>query len=134
MNKLPNVIKTLTCLVCGTDTEQCLQVTKSGCGFFCQKCNHLSKSFSLDEMARTVQKQVFKIDTSPSTVETPNWRVFIKRHGIEVEEAEVSSDAIREHIDITGCLPVVGKPLFTSPLRGNKLFAIPYGKVVRIET
>jgi hypothetical protein len=65
-----------------------------------------------------------------STIDTSHMRVFVKHH---VGDAELPQEAIREHIRITGTIPVVGKNLMALPKGMNhKAFAIPISEVVRI--
>ena len=124
-------MKTRFCPGCNHLTPQELVPLVDSSGWKCQECNGITTVYTLEEMAAVVQSHFFKL---PEKVEMPPiepCRVFIERHGLG--EAEVLPEAILEHVQLTGKLPAVGHPLFTSPVKGNKLFALPYGKVVRIE-
>ncbi len=61
-----------------------------------------------------------------------NARIFLEHH---LGEAEVSRESLREHLRVKDRLPRVGEPLWYLP-HGvtDTRFAIPYGKVIRVET
>jgi len=58
--------------------------------------------------------------------------VFIEHH---LGEAEVSVESLRIHLRITGKIPAPGENLMALPPgSAHKAFAIPIGKVIRIES
>lgn len=78
--------------------------------------------------------KVFGIPPSAPPIAIPKgFKAFIEHP--EHDEAEVAEHSIKEHVRITGTLPKVGKSLYATPADlQHKSAAIPYGKVIRIET
>jgi len=95
-------------------------------------------AYTHEEMMKTVVKGLFQVPSSPKPVEVPeNYRVFLKTDLHGATEKEVGRHFVLEHVRITGALPAVGKPLFSSPKGSSDapaFMAIPYGEVVRIDT
>lgn len=80
-------------------------------------------------------RRVFKIPENPKSCEVPQgFRVYMEHFGPDAEEKEVDRRSVVEHANITGSLPVVGKPLFVRPPGATHPgLAVPFGKVTRIE-
>lgn len=78
-------------------------------------------------------RKVFKLPDQPAEVQVPEGiRVFLEHHGEELGEMEADGLSVKYHIELTGQLPIVGKPLY-APVAGQRAFALPYGKVTRLE-
>ncbi len=68
------------------------------------------------------------------TVKEYEVKVFLDHH---LGEMECSQEAVLMHIQLSGKLPCVGEPLLALPRQvpeKTKKYAIPYGRVRRIET
>lgn len=130
---LPTVIKRVHCTKCAAVTGHKLKPCAQGASFCCETCGHSSKQYSHAEMASIVMRQLFKLPPNPQPVDIPEgMRVFLEHHGPSADEMEASQKSVKNHVAVTGQLPVVGKPLY-APIDASKKLALPYGKVVRIE-
>jgi hypothetical protein len=85
-------------------------------------------------MMEVVMRKVFGVPKKPAQVDIPKTlKVYLEHHGPDNKEKEASKRSVEQHVQITGALPVVGKPLFAMPAgASHPELAIPYGKVVRI--
>ena len=82
---------------------------------------------------RVIEVKEYEPPYEVTPLDATKYRVFLKHH---LGEMEVDVNAVQEHIRLSGHLPAVGKPLLTTPEKshfGHKRFAVPYGRVVRIE-
>jgi hypothetical protein len=86
-------------------------------------------------MMELVMRKVFNIPETPKHCEVPEgFKAYMEHFGPDADEKEVSEMNLKEHVSITGELPVVGKPLFVRPPDATHPgLAIPYGKVTRVE-
>jgi hypothetical protein len=98
-------------------------------------------------MREIVMRMLFKVPERRTVIDKvpEGLRVFLEYYGDVPEgmpkEKEASIKSILEHAQVTGHWPEAGKPLFASPGAVRKIaginpaesFAIPYGKVIRVE-
>ena len=132
---LPLVEKTIPCLKCGANTTHLLTPYPKGASWNCQACDQYVHAFSHGEMINTVMQQVYGLQHTPPTIDIPaDLRVFLKHHGEDATEKEVSKQSVQEHVRLTGELPKVRKPLFAASFGvAHPGAAVPYGEVIRVE-
>ena len=127
----PNTDK--LCIKCALITSQRLIPSTFGCDWQCSVCNNTLHAFAFKDMVQLVQKHVFKLPDKPALIPIPNIKVFLKSDvptDVTTDtESELDSRAVKQHVEITGRLPVVGKPMYAN----RHGLSIPYGEVVRIE-
>lgn len=121
-----------TCPACNKETAHNIRACAEFVHLGCSECNGVSRSFTQDEMKKTLLSKVKDIDTAFADItHMPNMRVFISHH---LGEAEVTENTLALHLRITGKIPAVGNKLMALP-PGLALrpFAIPIGEIVRVE-
>jgi hypothetical protein len=131
LGELPVIEKTLPCLRCAANTTHKLSPSDKGCAWVCVSCQNSIHAFTFDQMVNVVTQKVFGLSRDATPVNIPQGlRVFLEYSGEGATEKEASRLSVEAHVKATGRLPMVGKPLFASPIPG---MAVPYGKVVRVE-
>jgi ribosomal protein L37AE/L43A len=124
------VQRTAQCIKCGDNTSQHLIKVEEGVSWQCKECENTEHAYSYNEMVELVSKHLFNLPAkNQNQFEDPDYRVFIKHHGPEAEEKEVSIATLKQHLKLTGTKPEVGKPLFGRSSNAP----VPFGEVVRIE-
>ena len=128
--------KELPCLKCGTTTDNTLVADKGGAAWECNSCKNKIFAYTFDDMVTVVATKCFNLPEQSKAVEIPpDFRAYLEHHGGSAKEMEVSDKSLREHAEVTGKLPEVGKPMFARPNgASHPMMALPYGKVIRIES
>lgn len=87
-------------------------------------------------MVQIVNKKLFNLPDKPAPVsidKIKNIKVFLKSElpaDVTLDkELEADKRAIQQHVEMTGQLPKVGKPMYAK----CDGMPVPYGEVVRIE-
>jgi hypothetical protein len=84
-------------------------------------------------MVMLVRKHVFKLPDVPPVPESLNVKVYLKSTiSTDVStspELEASPEAVKQHFEMTGLTPQVGKPLYAN----RSGVPVPYGEVVRVD-
>lgn len=132
--QFPEVKKTRKCIKCGDQTDHKLRPSPRGADWHCVICDTALLAYTHAEMMEIVMSKVFGIPSNPKPVPIPDgFKVFIEHP--EHDEAEVTQHSVEEHVRLTGTLPKVGKSLYAAPANvKHPGAALPYGKVIRIET
>ena len=114
-----------------------LKPTVRGCAWVCDACNNAAHAYTRQEMMEQVMRKFFHIPVRPEPCEIPaGFRVFIehKGEGTDSPEEELAARFVEEHVQVTGRLPSVGKPVFIRPPGVDyREMALPMHKVVRID-
>lgn len=106
-----------------------------GAGWKCASGEHYAQVYTPEDMLSLLQEFGQRIPQvpSPRAPSIENVRVYIEGTK-EHPEVELDAQFVRMHTELTGALPVVGKPL------SRRVDGIPYpfnvftyGKVLRIE-
>jgi len=133
---LPNPKKQLPCRACGDSREHVLQGTRTGCSWICSACQSELPAYTHAQM-RDLLFQWTRGLSLPSTPDpstlpsTANVKVFIE--GAEAP-VELAPQFVEQHVRITGALPKVGEPMYTSlPELPPALCRVPYGKVLLVQ-
>ena len=131
---MQDINKTLPCLRCGDKTTHKLVPSKKGASWQCSSCNTEVLGYTHEDMRKIVQEKFFNLKNNPVKIDVPEGlKVFLKHHGEGPDEMEAAQHSVNTHVEITGELPKVGKPMFAKPQGAHPMMAIPFGEVVRIE-
>lgn len=130
----PSIYKTIPCLRCAADTTQQLVPYPKGSAWQCQVCQTQLHAFTHEQMMQVVMHKVFGIPEEPKKCDIPEGMlVYMEHFGPDAKEKEVAEHVVKEHVAITGTLPVEGKPLFVRPPGATDVrLAVPFGKVTRV--
>jgi len=109
-SQVPKPLRQLHCDPCDVVTVHALAPTSEGCSWVCDECKLATHAFSHEEMAQTVMRKFFHIPKHVAACTVPeNYTVFIEKGN------ELPREILKEHVAITGKLPVAGDHIFVRP-------------------
>jgi hypothetical protein len=128
----------LPCPACNAARDHDLLPTKEGAAWTCTECAGVTRAFTHREMAEYVAAFFRELP-----FEAPSKKYQGSLEGIRVtvrlrpdwDPVEAHPDMLREHVEITGDLPVAGKPLYHAlPGMPSSLLTLQFGIVETIST
>jgi len=128
--------RTMPCLKCAANTTHTLTPSDKGASWQCTICANQVLGYTREDMMKIVSERIFGVPEDPKTIDVPeDLKVYIEYSTDEsmAKEALVDSRTVKSHIEVTGQIPKVGKPLMHKVPGAPKQVAIPFGKVVRVE-
>lgn len=128
----------LPCPACNAARDHELLPTKEGSAWTCTECAGVTRAFTHREMAEHVSSFFNNLP-----FEAPPKKYQGSLEGIRVtvrlrpdwDPVEAHPDMLREHVEITGDLPVAGKQLYHAmPGMHSSLLTLQFGIVETIST